>query len=796
MTNEHNQIIQDKINALSARLEMLLARQDDFNREIFSLRSDLNKLTAKQWVKSDEGLVVESPGASEVARPVHQASPTQNRVEPSSAFPQIDTPLGGEPQKIKLNLEKFIGENLISKIGIAITVIGVGIGAKYSIEHDLISPLTRIILGYLAAIVLLGVGIKLKLKYANYSAVLVSGAISIMYFITFAAHSYYGIIPQTMAFALMVVFTVFTVVAALNYNQQVIAHIGLVGAYAVPFLLSDGSGKVSVLFSYMAIINVGILVIALKKYWKKLFYSSFGLTWIIFAVWYVASYKQSEHFGLALTFLLLFFVVFYLTLLASKLIQKQKFATDNIVLLLSNAFIFYGFGFAMLQNHPIGNQLLGLFTLGNAIVHFVVGVVIYQKKLADKNLFYLVVGLVLVFITIAVPVQLDGNWVTLLWAGEAALLFWLGRTKQISIYEKLAYPLMFLALFSIVQDWADVYNQYIPDHPETRMSLFINVYFLSSVLFVAAFAFINILNRNKKYASALPVQGFLSKLINYSIPAIFIGVFYYAFRLEIANYWNQLYADSALAIYPEGEEYPNFFSNSDLKYFKTIWVLNYSLLYMTALAFFNFRKLKNKQFGVVSLVLITITITVFLTQGLYVLSELRENYLEQVLSEYYQRGNFSILIRYSSFGLVALALVAVYKYIRQRFMTMDLKLPFALLLHVTVLWIASSEMIHWLNMAEAAQSYKLGLSILWASYAVLLIVLGIWKKKKYLRIGAIGLFGVTLIKLFFYDIRHLDTIAKTVVLVLLGVLLLIISFLYNKYKHIISDETGVATPNN
>ncbi len=792
MTNDQDQINQDKIHALSDRLEILLARQDEFNREIFSLRSDLNKLTAKQWVKSDEGLVVESLKTSEVASPIYQPSQAGIQATPhvqqTSVLPPIDTPTAGKPPKDKLNLEKFIGENLISKIGIAITIIGVAIGAKYSIEHELISPLTRIILGYLAAIVLMGVGIRLKQKYTNYSAVLVSGAVTIMYFITFAAHSYYSIIPQVMAFALMVVFTVFTIVAALNYNQQVIAHIGLVGAYAVPFLLSDGSGNVSVLFSYMAIINVGILVIALKKYWKQLFYSSFGLTWIIFAVWYVSSYIPSEHFGMALTFLSLFFIIFYLTLLASRLLQKQKFATDNIILLVSNAFIFYGFGFAMLQNHPIGNQLLGLFTLGNAFLHFVVGLFIYQKKLADKNLFYLVVGLVLVFITIAVPVQLNGNWVTLLWVSEAALLFWLGRTKQISIYERLSYPLMFLALFSLIQDWAGVYNQYILDYPETRITPFINVYFLSSVLFVAAFAFINILNLNKKYPTALPTHGFLAKLIHYSIPTIFIAVLYYAFRLEIANYWNQLYTDSSLTIQRDGEEYASFFTNSDLRHFKTVWVLNYTLLFMSALAFFNFIKLKNKQFGLVNLALLTISIGVFLTQGLYELSELHENYLGQVLSEYYQHGIFSLGIRYVSFGLVALALVAAYKHVSQVFMPNNIQLPIALLLHITVLWMASSEMIHWLNMAEAAQSYKLGLSILWATYALLLIILGIWKKKKYLRIGAIALFGVTLIKLFFYDIRHLDTIAKTVVLVLLGVLLLIISFLYNKYKHIISNE--------
>jgi len=45
-----------------------------------------------------------------------------------------------------------------------------------------------------------------------------------------------------------------------------------------------------------------------------------------------------------------------------------------------------------------------------------------------------------------------------------------------------------------------------------------------------------------------------------------------------------------------------------------------------------------------------------------------------------------------------------------------------------------------------------------------------------------------LIKLFFYDISHLNTISKTVVLLALGILLLIISFLYNKFKNQISNE--------
>ena len=47
---------------------------------------------------------------------------------------------------------------------------------------------------------------------------------------------------------------------------------------------------------------------------------------------------------------------------------------------------------------------------------------------------------------------------------------------------------------------------------------------------------------------------------------------------------------------------------------------------------------------------------------------------------------------------------------------------------------------------------------------------------------------MTLIKIFFYDLTDLDTISKTVVFVSLGVLMLIVSFLYNKYKHLIIDN--------
>ncbi len=768
-----------------------MKRQNDFSRDINNLRIEIEHLKVSEIKQIIDFENITSD--EEVADTVFEVE--KENIIPVTETPQVHVKEGfpqytDEPiqsPKAKNDLEKFIGENLINKIGIAITVIGVAIGAKYSIDHDLISPLTRIIFGYLTGLGLLGFGIKLKKKYENYSAVLVSGAIAIMYFITYSAYSFYDLIPQVFAFILMVIFTGFTVFAAINYNRQVIAHIGLVGAYAVPFLLSEGSGKVAVLFTYMAIINAGILIIAFKKYWKSLYFSSFGLTWLIYFSWYTARYEVNEHFSLALAFLSVFFVTFYVVFLAYKLLQKEKFEIGDIVLLLANSFVFYGIGYAILSDHKPGEQLLGFFTLCNAIVHFVVSMIVYKQKLADKNLFYLVSGMVLVFITIAIPVQLDGNWVTLLWAGEAALLFWIGRAKIIPVYEKLSYFVMFLAFFSIIYDWVSIYIGYDDGIMGPRVTPLFNINFLTSLLFIIAFGFINVLNRNRKYPGAWGLQTGISKILSFSITAILLVSIYFSFRLEIVNYWNELIGESFLKISSQGN--PMYYRNSDLEKFKTIWVINYSLLFVTTLSFLNIKKLKNQQLGLINLGLNAFIIGVFLIQGLYVLSELRESYLAQTLSQYYQRSVFNIGIRYVAFTFVALTLFACYKYVHQEFIKPNLRIAIDFLLHLSVLWIASSELINWMSIGQSSQSYKLGLSILWGIYSLLLIALGIWKNKKYLRVGSIALFGVTLLKLFFYDISHLNTIAKTVVFVSLGILLLIISFLYNKYKHIISNET-------
>lgn len=774
---------QDAINNLLAKLEALSKKQASFSNQIGELQQEIFNLknAGNKPTEATKPEVTAAPKIVPAAQQQSAAPVTSSQVTPTKSSPQ---PLPKKKSVTKSSLEKFIGENLINKIGIVILIIGVAIGVKYSIDNDLISPLTRVILGYVAGISLLGIGLKLKKNYLNYSAVLVSGAMTIMYFTTFTAYSFYELIPQLLTFALMFIFTAFTVIAALNYNKQIIAHLGLVGAYAVPFLLSDGSGSALVLFSYIAIINIGILIIAFKKYWKAVYYVSFALTWLVYAVWFFADYDPEIHFNIALGFASLFFLIFYVTFLGYKLKRKEEFAASDVILVLLNSFIYYGFGYAILSDNETGAQLLGVFTLGNAVIHFVVSGIIFRRKMEQKSLLYLIAALVLTFITIAIPVQLDGNWVTLLWVAEAALLFWIGRNRALPVFEHIAYVLMILAVLSLFHDWYDAYLSDIffayDDLPELKAVL--NITFASSIVFILAFAFINYVNTKTKDEAVLAKNNFIRLLFSFLMPAILIFVIYMAVRLEIEYYFKHLYQQSAIEITQDGRDYPTTYQNQDIRNYKSIWVLNFTLLFLSILAFLNLKKLKNSILGYITLGLSILAILVFLTQGLYVISELRESFIDQETVTYFKHGTFNIAIRYISLAFLGVAMYVTHLFIKKNISNKGLKITFNLLLQVVLIWVVSSELLHWMDMADSSQQYKLGLSILWGVYSLLMIVFGIWKNKQYLRIAAIVLFGITLIKLFFYDLTSLNTLSKTIVFVALGILLLVISFLYNKFK--------------
>lgn len=322
------------------------------------------------------------------------------------------------------SLENFIGLRLIHLVGIVVLVIGLSIGVKYAIDRQFISEQARIGMEYSAGLLLFVLSWRLRKKYLGFSAILFSGAMASLYFTTYAAFVYYSLFPFALAFAVMIALTFFTVYQALTYNRQEIAVLGLVGAYAIPFLISSNSGRAELLFMYVTLINTAVVFAAFKKSWNSVARLSLAVTWVLLFGWALTRFTPAQQ-GTAYFFASFFFLLFSAHALLNRIMrhqalqrwQVQQLFINNILLYIFLAVVFHAS--ALQLNFGGLNLAFSFFTVlqATAIFFFLPGESYLKKGLALFSL-----GLFLLFIAN----RAEGITVTLLWLLIAVLLFSIG----------------------------------------------------------------------------------------------------------------------------------------------------------------------------------------------------------------------------------------------------------------------------------------------------------------------------------------------------------------------------------
>ena len=90
---------------------------------------------------------------------------------------------------------------------------------------------------------------------------------------------------------------------------------------------------------------------------------------------------------------------------------------------------------------------------------------------------------------------------------------------------------------------------------------------------------------------------------------------------------------------------------------------------------------------------------------------------------------------------------------------------------------------------DLANLQQLSLSGAWLFYSIILMVIGIWRRQQTIRISSIVLFGLSVLKIFIYDLSFLETPYRIISFLILGILLLSVSYLYNRYKDVILGES-------
>ncbi len=170
-----------------------------------------------------------------------------------------------------INWERFLGVNLFAWVGGLALFLGIAFFIKYSFENNLVSPQTRIVCGYLFALGLMGGGLWLsRERHAVTVQTLCATATLILYANTFAAHAYYKFIGPTPAFGLMTLITFTAFLLAVRLDAQVVAVLGLLGGFLTPPMLSTGVDNPLGLFGYLALLDGGLIAVALRKRWHYL----------------------------------------------------------------------------------------------------------------------------------------------------------------------------------------------------------------------------------------------------------------------------------------------------------------------------------------------------------------------------------------------------------------------------------------------------------------------------------------------------------------------------------------------
>ncbi len=663
------------------------------------------------------------------------------------------------------DLEKFIGENLVNKIGIAVLVLAIGFFVKYAIDKNWVGPVGRVSIGIICGGILVGLAHKLRNSYKSFSSVLAGGGLAVFYFtITLAFHQFH-LIDQTTAFVIMIIITMFAVALSLLYNKQELAIIALVGGFISPFLVSTGSGNYKVLFTYLAILNSGLLIIAYYKAWRVLNLLSFIFTVLLFGSWLnLLDHDESAiTFKNGFLFATVFYLLFFMINIAHNVKEKKRFIASDFGILLATTCLYFASGIYCLVKMGEA-EFKGLFSASMGVFNLAVSYFLFRKQKVDTNVLFLLIGITLTFISITAPLQLHANNITLFWASEAVLLYWLFTKSKIRIIQYAAALVWALMLVSLVIDWLQLYTSY-----NSAVVIIANEGFITT-LFAAVATYLLFILRNKedKTSRAGAPGGIPGKSV-FRVVAIIL--LFAAGALEI-NYQFKYY-------YPDIN-------------FNILYLLLYTVAFISVLTFIT-QKIKQLHLSRQ-----TIAIILSFSVLLYFICLPQTFIVQQEVLDWHKNGS-RFLAHWLTALLICLIIYRLVQLLRNNrtqlkdsfsFITWILCLSIVIYLSVELHLVSNYIFYAADNPLENIQRVyiKTGLPILWGLCSFAFMWLGMHHKYRTLRIISLSLFLLTLLKLFIFDIRNIPAGGKIAAFFSLGVLLLVVSFMYQRLKKIIIDN--------
>jgi uncharacterized membrane protein len=367
-----------------------------------------------------------------------------------------------------------IGRRWLGWAAVCVILFAAAFFLKYAFDNRWIGELGRVAIGVAVGVSMTVAGFKYHQRgWRIFSQILTSGGIVLLYLSVYAAFGYYHLASQKAAFVYLAILVAEAAGLALLYNAPAVAIMALIGGFLNPILLRSDRDQYRSLFTYIAALDLGAL--ALLKHWPGLASLAFGGTHVLFWLWYGESYHPRK-LGAVMIFQTVVFLIFLLAYLGRQLLRRQTATFEDLSLLAINPFVFFATAYYLLN--PEHHDWMGVFAIGMALLYAVTVKILLDRKATTRTESLFMIGVALTFVTIAIPIQLRSNWITIAWSIEALVMLWAGIETKAQKLRVAAHSLFGLALIKLLL-WDT------PREPRGIFTPVLNKYFLSSLLVTA-----------------------------------------------------------------------------------------------------------------------------------------------------------------------------------------------------------------------------------------------------------------------------------------------------------------------
>lgn len=334
--------------------------------------------------------------------------------------------LRGADAQPRENLEARIGSHWLNRIGITAVLICAAYFLKYAFDNKWIGETGRIAIGLISGIAVVLLSERFRSKgYRLFSFSLKAVGIGVLYLSLWAAFQVYHLMPSEVVFACMLVVTCATCAMALTQDAEILAVYSIVGGFATPLLLTTGVNREMALFSYVTLLDLGILGLVVFKPWRRLLWFGYAGTLILYLAWY-SEYYDRKQIEPTLIFASIFFAIFAVAPILM-LRQERGLGTMPLAFAFVNAVTFFLQAYAMISD--VSTTAMAWFSLALAAVYLSLNATRPRSsdKTAESNLKLMHLALAIALITVAIPIRLNAHWITIGWFVESGALLWLGN---------------------------------------------------------------------------------------------------------------------------------------------------------------------------------------------------------------------------------------------------------------------------------------------------------------------------------------------------------------------------------